>query len=176
MTEGEITGRGCRLRPLRRDDLPRRLEMINDPDVQRLWHGVPGDPNTLEDLQVWYHMVKEDPYSEQWAIETPDGRYVGDVDLHSIDRVRREAALSVMLGDKACWAGEFRRDVLVTTLRYALEDKGLQRITMEVPGNDEVGLRLLQELGFRIIDRIELDFIEGIEELTLALDAPDFSP
>jgi len=169
-------GRLCRLRPLRREDLPQRLQMINDPDVQRLWIGVPADKNDLEALETWYYMLSQDPYSEQWAIEAPDGRYVGDIDLHSINRARREAALSVLVGDRAYWTPEARRDILVTALRYALEEKGLQRVTMEVPDNDVEGVRILQDLGFRIVDEYELDIFEGVNELTMELRAENFKP
>src|SRR5690606_20548371 len=41
--ERVLQGRRVRLRPLRKEDLPRRLEMINDPQVQELWIGVPAD-------------------------------------------------------------------------------------------------------------------------------------
>ena len=176
MTEHRILGRGVRLRPLRREDLPKRLDMINDPEVQRLWIGVPADQNTLEDLEIWFYLVNQDPYSEQWAIEAPDGRYIGDIDLYSINQARKEAAMSVMLGDKAYWPADARRDILVTALRYALEDKGLRRITMEVPDSDREGLQLLQELGFRVVDEYELDIFEGVNELTLELLAENFNP
>jgi len=176
MDKDVIVGRRCRLRPLRREDLPRRLEMINDPDVQRLWIGVPADLNDLEALETWFYMLSQDPYSEQWAIETPDGRYVGDIDLHSIDRLRQEAALSVLLGDPAYLTPYARRDVLVTALRYALEDTGLHRITMELPDNDSDGGRLQEDLGCRVVDEYELDIFEGVSELTMELQAQDFNP
>ena len=84
--------------------------------------------------------------------------------------------MSVMLGDKAYWPAGARRDILVTALRYALEGKGLRRITMEVPDSDRDGLELLQELGFRIVDEYELDMFEGVNELTLELLAENFNP
>jgi len=176
MTEQRILGRAVRERQMRREDLTKRLDMINDPEVQRLWIGVPADQNTLEDLEIWFYLVNQDPYSEQWAIEAPDGRYIGDIDLHSINMARKEAAMSIMLGDKAYWPADARRDILVTVLRYALEDKGLRRITMEVPDTDREGLQLLQELGFRVIDEYELDIFEGVNELTLELLAENFKP
>src|SRR5690606_6284079 len=53
--ERVLQGRRVRLRPLRKEDLPRRLEMINDPQVQELWIGVPADKNTLDDVEMWWY-------------------------------------------------------------------------------------------------------------------------
>lgn len=172
--ERVLHGERIRLRPLRREDLPLRLEMVNDADVQELWVGVPADKNTMEDMETWYYLLSQGPPSEQWAIETEDGRYAGDIDFHSIDEVRREAWFSPMIGDKRLHDREFRRDILVTFIRYALEEKGMRRLSIQIADSDQEGVRLLQELGFEIVDRAELDILEGIDELTMELDADAF--
>lgn len=173
--ERVLHGERIRLRPLRREDLPLRLEMVNDADVQELWVGVPADKNTMEDMETWYYLLSQGPPSEQWAIETEDGRYAGDIDFHSIDEVRREAWFSPMIGDKRLHDREFRRDILVTFIRYALEEKGMRRLSIQIADSDQEGVRLLQELGFEIVDRAELDILEGIDELTMELDADAFT-
>src|SRR5690554_3214175 len=173
--ERVLQGRRVRLRPLRKEDLPRRLEMINDPQVQELWIGVPADKNTLDDVEMWWYLLQEGPPSEQWAIETEDGRYVGDIDFHSIDEARKEAWFTPMFGEKSLFDEEYRRDILETFLRYAIEEKGMRRLSIQIADSDEVGVRLLQELGFRIVDRMEFDILEGVDELTMELDAEDFT-
>lgn len=173
--ERVLHGERIRLRPLRREDLPLRLEMVNDADVQELWVGVPADKNTMEDMETWFYLLSQGPPSEQWAIETEDGRYAGDIDFHSIDEVRREAWFSPMIGEKRLHDREFRRDILVTFIRYALEEKGMRRLSIQIADNDQEGVRLLQELGFEIVDRAELDILEGIDELTMELDAGAFT-
>lgn len=168
-------GSGIRLRRLTRDDLERRLEMVNDPELQRLNIGVPADPNTLEELQSWFHMLSEDPYSEQWAIETAEGRYIGDFDLHSIDAARGRAWLSSYFGDKDYLGDDVRREAYEAILRYALHDKGLSRITITLPTTDRQGIALLEDLGFRAVEEAELDIFEGVNEVTLDLAAGDFA-
>jgi len=149
--------------------------MVNDPEVQELWVGVPADKNTMEDMETWFYLLTQGPPSEQWAIETEDGRYAGDIDFHSIDEARREAWFSPMIGDKRLFDVEYRRDILVTFIRYALEERGMRRLSIQIADSDEDGVRLLQELGFKIVDRAELDILEGIDELTMELEADAFS-
>lgn len=171
-----LQGERIRLRPLRKEDLPLRLEMVNDAAVQELWIGVPADKNTLDDMESWFYLLSQGPPSEQWAIEAEDGRYAGDIDFHSIDEVRREAWFSPMIGDKRLHDIEYRRDILVTFIRYALEEKGLRRLSIQIADNDKEGVRLLKELGFKVVDRAEFDILEGIDELTMELDADNFTP
>lgn len=171
-----IRGKQFRLRPLTMDDMPARVEMVNDPEAQTLWVGVPADKNTLEDMESWFWMLSQGPASEQWAIETSDGRYVGDIDLHSIDEIRQEAWFTPMWGDPVCRTAEARHDILVTFIRYAFEEKGLRRLSIQIADSDPVGVELLQKLGFTIVDRVEFDFLEQVDELTLQLNAADFRP
>src|SRR5690606_41821701 len=98
--ERVLRGENIRLRPLRREDLPRRLEMVNDPEVQRLRVGVPADQNTLEDLEMWVYLVSQGPPSELWAVATADGPYVRDIDFHSIHEVPVGAGVPVLLGER----------------------------------------------------------------------------
>ncbi len=171
-----LLGENIRLRPLRKDDLPLRLDMINDPEVQQLWVGVPADKNTMDDMDMWFYLLSQGPPSEQWAIETEDGRYAGDIDFHSIDEVRREAWFTPMIGDKRLFDERHRHDIFVTFLRYALHEKQMRRMFIQIADSDEQGVRLLQQLGFRIIDRAPFDILEGVDELTMQLDAEHFSP
>ena len=91
--------------------------------------GVPADKNTLDDVEMWFwYLLQEGPPSEQWAIETEDGRYVGDIDFHSIDEAAKRRGLRPMFGEKSLFddrntAGTFCE----TFLRYAIEEKGMRR-------------------------------------------------
>lgn len=171
-----LDGKKFRLRPLTKDDMPARLEMVNNPDVQTLWVGVPADRNTLEDMESWFWMLGQGPVSEQWAIETLDGRYVGDIDLHSVDEVRQEAWFTPMWGDPVCRPAEARRDILTTFIRYTFQKKGVQRLSIQIADSDPDGVELLQQLGFEIVERVQFDFLEDVDELTMQLDAADFTP
>lgn len=175
-TDALLRGEHFRLRPLTKDDMPARLEMVNNPDVQTLWVGVPADKNTLEDMESWYWMLSQGPPSEQWAIETKDGRYVGDIDLHSLDEGRKEAWFTPMWGDPVCHPAEARRDILGPFIRYVFNEKGMERLSIQIADSDPVGVALLQQLGFTVVDRVQFDFLENVDELTMQLEAADFSP
>lgn len=167
-----LTGQFVDLRPLAEDDLPARLEMVNDREVQRLYIGVPADTNTAFDMENWFFALQEDPFSEQWAIESKDGKYIGDIDLHSIHVIRGDAWISPMIGDlEFTESPAYRREAIALISRYAFDHHGVERLKIDIPSTDEQGLEILAELGFEVIEESEFDFIHGVQTVTQVVTA-----
>lgn len=158
------------LRPLAETDLDRRLEMVNDDEVQTLYIGARADKNTRFDMETWFHALKEDQFSEQWAIVTKDGKYIGDIDLHSIHVIKGEAWISPMIGDlDFVKTPTYRKEAIELICAYAFEQHDVQRVQIDIPSTDMQGLEVLDELGFKVIEESEFDFIHDVQTVTLAL-------
>jgi len=163
-----LSGTFVDLRPLEESDLDRRLEMVNNEEVQKIYVGRPVDKNTKFDLESWFYSLKEDPFSEQWAIETKDGTYVGDIDLHSIHVIRGEAWISPMIGVPELNENPaYRREAIELIARYAFEKHAIERLQIDVPSTDRQGLDILKELGFVVIEETQFDFIHDVQTVTL---------
>lgn len=170
-----LTGQFVDLRPLAESDLPERLEMVNDPEVQKLYIGAPADKNTMFDLESWFHALKEDPFSEQWAIETKDGEYIGDVDLHSLNVIKGEAWISPMIGKLEFTETQaYRREAIQLITEYAFEHHGIEKVQVDLPSTDKQGLQILRELGFDVVEESEFDFIHDVQTVTLAVTPETF--
>lgn len=163
-----LTGTFVDLRPLEESDLDARLDMVNDRDVQLLYIGAPADQNTKFDLENWFHALKEDTYSEQWAIETKDGRYIGDIDLHSINVIRGEAWINPMIGDLTFTeTPAYRREAAELIAQHAFDEHGIERLQIDIPSTDKQGLAILKEVGFEVVEETEFDFIHDVKTVTL---------
>ncbi len=82
-----ITGKRMRLRAIERDDLPRFVEWLNDPEVlQGLMIHI---PLSLAQEEKWFeNTLKRDPAETPLAIEvnTPEGwAHIGNVGFHDIN-------------------------------------------------------------------------------------------
>lgn len=172
-----LTGKFVDLRPLSESDLARRLEMVNHPDVQRLYIGALADQNTPFDMESWFHSLQEDPFSEQWAIETKDGKYIGDIDLHSIHVIKGEAWISPMIGDlEFTVTPAYRREAIWLITDYALVEHGVERVMIDMPSTDRQGIEIVKELGFTVIEETEFDFIHDVQTVTLQVTAETLQP
>lgn len=170
-----LTGKFVDLRPLADSDLDRRLEMVNDREVQKLHIGVVADTNTKFDMESWFYALQEDPFSEQWAIETKDGKYIGDIDLHSINVIRGEAWISPMIGDLEFTATPaYRREAIQLITEYAFQQHGITKLQIDIPSTDRQGLEILSELGFVVVEETMFDFIHDVQTVTLAATPETF--
>lgn len=170
-----LAGEFVDLRPLAESDLDRRLEMVNDREVQKLHIGVTADTNTKFDMESWFYALQEDAFSEQWAIEAKDGKYIGDIDLHSINVIKGEAWISPMIGDlEFTISPAYRREAIELITEYAFTKHGITKLLIDIPSTDRQGLEILNELGFVVIEETEFDFIHDVQTITLAVTPETF--
>ncbi|BAS25899.1 GNAT family N-acetyltransferase [Limnochorda pilosa] len=174
MAPRELHGRLVRLRPLRVEDMTLRTLWSNDPETHRRTLGVEVDPRTEEDLRRWFATLAHDPRSEQWAIELPDAGYVGDLDLHGINPVAREAWVIPFVGEPRARRPEVLEDALRTLAGYAFREKELDRLQVEVLDQDPDTADVLRKMGFQHVDAI--DNMNGTHSLIFEIERAGLKP
>ena len=100
-----LQGEQVKLRPFRREDLPRVIAWRRDVELRRgaLWSDAPFGPR---EAQRWLRAVGDgaDPSRITLAIELrADGRLVGLTNLTRIDRRAGTAYFGIVVGEKDCW-------------------------------------------------------------------------
>lgn len=175
-----LPGRGVRLRPFQEADLPARLRMTNDPDVQLQTVGMTVGERTPYDIRSWFKALSQDPTARLIAIEDGQGRYLGDLDLHSVDLRRGEAWVEALLGDpelrargpdpcRACL-----QDALTALVGFAFRELGIRRVLAEVLSTNPAGLEAHRALGFAEVGQI--DHMNGVISHVLELTPERFTP
>lgn len=165
-----IHGLWVDLRPLRREDLAKRLEMANNPDVQRMTVGVLADESSKADMENWFFMMGHDPYSEQWAVLNKSGEYIGDIDFHSIHVMPGEAWISPMIGHPAAMKeAQYRREAIALIAAYAFSEKQVQKLCIDVPNTDQQGIDILTSLGFELTEETLFEIFTNTKILTYEL-------
>jgi RimJ/RimL family protein N-acetyltransferase len=140
-----LEGEKVRLRPVREDDLPHFQRWLNDPDVLQ-WLTLPKGP-TMEEEREWWEAEQRNPDDILWAIETLDGRLLGDLALRP-NPVARWADLGIAIGEKALWGRGYGSDAIRTVLRHAFTGMGLNRVSLTTDEHNSRALRCYQKCGF----------------------------
>jgi RimJ/RimL family protein N-acetyltransferase len=144
-----LSGEKTNLRALREDDLPRRVQWMNDPETVRLYSGVyPARTYSAVDAERWRQALEVDRWSIVWAFETKDGRHIGDIDLHGIDRKDLTAKLTILLGDKEYWSRGYGTDTIMTLLKYAFSDLCFDTISLRVFTFNKRAIACYKKCGF----------------------------
>jgi len=65
------------------------------------------------------------------AIETVDGKHIGNCSLYNIDERIKEAELGIMIGNRDYWDKGYGSDAVTALLRYAFGDKDMKRVYLK---------------------------------------------
>jgi diamine N-acetyltransferase len=129
-----IFGNRVRLRGIEREDLPRFVRWLNDPEVI---HGlVIATPLSLPQEERWYQSVLERPVEEQpLVIEVGQGSDwvpIGNIGLTGFDWKVRCAEVGIFIGEKRFWNQGFGTEAMRLLIQYGFGTLNLNRISLRV--------------------------------------------
>jgi len=155
-----------RLRPFRRDDLPRLIAWRGDAEIRHtaLWGNARFGPREAE---RWLRSLGLDRSRLTLAIELrPSARLVGLTVLNRVDRQAGTAYFGIVVGEKDCWGRGVARQALGLMLRRATA-MGLRKVLLEVAADNPRALRLYRGMGFQVegVLRSQLVRAEGFVDL-----------
>ncbi len=147
MIEDHRILRGARvlLRPLASGDLRRCVKWFSDPQVtQFLGRNV---PVTLAEEERWFRDYLRRGDEQIFAIEV-DGRHVGNLGLHKVDRVHRKADVGIVIGETTYWSRGYGTDAMRAALAYGFDHLGLNKVSLDVLEDNLRALRSYEKCGF----------------------------
>ncbi|MBI4284531.1 MAG: GNAT family N-acetyltransferase [Chloroflexi bacterium] len=127
-----IVATKVRLREKRLEDAQRDYAWSKDPELSRL--------DATEPLTVSYFRYFSDYAGElhypafsrrRFAIETLDGKHIGNCSYYNIDRDKGETELGIMIGDRSYWSKGYGTDAVATLVNYVFQRTSLNRIYLK---------------------------------------------
>lgn len=145
-----LYGKDLRLRAIEREDVPRFVRWLNDPDVRQflLMH----QPLSRAQEERWFEGQLSRSDELILAIEVREGRewvHIGNVGLHRLDLKNRTAVLGIVIGEKDFWGRGFGREAIRVLLCYAFLELGLHRVELETFSSNVRALRCYEAVGFK---------------------------
>jgi diamine N-acetyltransferase len=146
-----IYGERIRLRAIEREDIPRFVEWLNDPEVTA---GLTMHlPMSISDETRWFEnlanrSVEERPLSIE--VRTPDGgwKHIGSVGLEGIESINRCAGFGIFIGEKSLWDQGYGSEATLLMLKHGFETLNLNRIFLHVYENNPRAVRAYKKVGF----------------------------
>ncbi|MBW1731451.1 MAG: GNAT family N-acetyltransferase [Deltaproteobacteria bacterium] len=144
-----IRGKKVLLRAIEERDLPLLHEWANDPEIWDFldsWHF----PLSERDGQKWFEHLSEKSLDQRFAIETPDFGLIGTANLVNINWKDRNAFHGMMLGNKNIRGKGYGTDTIMTVMRYAFEELGLERLDGSMIEYNEASLAVyIRKCGWK---------------------------
>ncbi len=86
--------------------------------------------------------------AKYFAIETLDGKLVGDCGLRKIDWKSRKAEFFITIGEKQLWGKGFGSDALRIVIRLAFHRMNLNRLWLSTLADNSRAVRCYEKCGF----------------------------
>jgi RimJ/RimL family protein N-acetyltransferase len=157
-----LYGERVRLRRIEREDLPRFVAWLNDPELREhltLFH-----PLSLPLEERWFaDTLTAEPAAQPFSLEvrragaSPGGdewTHVGGGGFHAVDWRNRAAELGIFIGEKAFWGGGYGTDAVRTLARWAFDELNLNRVWLKVFDSNPRAVRCYEKVGFRTEGRL----------------------
>ena len=146
-----IYGERIRLRALEREDLPKFVEWLNDPEVRE--NLFISHPLSMAQEEQWFEqMVKLPQFEQPLCIEVrgKDGWHlIGNLSLMDINQTHRYAELGIVIGDKEFWNQGYGTEAITVLVNHAFKQLNLHRVYLRVYATNPRGVRCYEKVGFR---------------------------
>lgn len=93
------------------------------------------------------------PYRRSLAVETLDGRHIGNVMYYNVDTLRREAEIGITIGDRSFWGRGYGTDTVRTLVEHILRVTGFRRVYLKTLDWNRRAQRAFEKAGFRVCGR-----------------------
>jgi RimJ/RimL family protein N-acetyltransferase len=145
-----ILGERVRLRAIERDDLPRFVAWLNDPEVRRgLMVSI---PLSMPQEEQWFSHMLEQPAEEHplvIEVNTPEGwTAAGNIAFHDVDWKERCAEIGIFIGEKSLWSRGYGREAMKLMLRHGFNTLNLNRIFLRVYASNQRAEKSYEYAGF----------------------------
>ncbi len=97
------------------------------------------------------------PWSVRLAIETLDGRHIGNCMYYDIDWDRKQAEFGIMVGDREHWGRGYGTDAVATLLRHIFVDTAIERVYLHTLVDNTRASRSFAKCGFSALGDVRRD-------------------
>lgn len=143
-----LTGSKVRLRPRRFEDVPDQYRWRCDEEICKLDASVPTGLSFSEFSERYSIELEFPGLVSTLAIDTLDGRHIGECSLFNFDFLSSSAELGVLIGEKDYWGRGYGADAINTLLQDIFATSDLNRLLLRTLEWNARAQRCFEKCGF----------------------------
>ena len=89
-----------------------------------------------------------DPFEHRYAIETLDGRHIGNCSCYNVDRIAGEAELGILIGDRSYWDKGYGSDAVTTLVHKIFQERWIKKIYLHTLEDNIRAQKCFGKCGF----------------------------
>jgi RimJ/RimL family protein N-acetyltransferase len=143
-----LTGTKVKLRPKRLRDAATDYSWRQDTELCRLDAATPILCTFEEYLRDYAEELQRPSQGYRFAIETLDGKHIGNCSYFNLDETKMGAEVGIMIGDRAYWNHGYGADAILTSLNYIFSQTNLKRIYLKTLNWNVRAQKCFRKCGF----------------------------
>jgi RimJ/RimL family protein N-acetyltransferase len=153
-----INGEKIRLREKKLTDVRADYRWQSDQELSRLDAAPPLNMSFALYILDYASIVHEyNSYRLPLAVETMEGRHIGNCTAYDIDEKRAEAQIGIMIGDKDYWSQGYGADTIKTLVGHVFRTSTLGRLYLKTLVWNIRAQRCFTKCGFTECGRLKKD-------------------
>src|SRR3989344_380854 len=133
------------LRPLKKEDAPRFVKWLSDPEVNKF---TTRKPVTLKENLDWIKGIPKNKDGITLAIDTQYGTHIGSVGMDVAWRDKK-GQFNILIGDKKYWNRGYGLHASRLILEYVFKKLNFNRVFLVVYVYNPRAIKLYRKLGFK---------------------------
>lgn len=143
----QLKGERTSLVLLEREHLKKRVEFLNDPEVQKTLNF--DFPTSLAKTEAWFSKNVLAANRVDFVFELNEtSEVLGFGGFININQKARKAELYIFIGNKSCWGKGFGRDGYKLLVNYGFAELGLDRIYLYQLAENSRAIKATEALGW----------------------------
>ena len=86
--------------------------------------------------------------SHRFAVDTPDGKHIGNCSYYNINETKGEAELGIMIGNRDYWDKGYGTDAVTSLINYLFRQTNLNRIYLKTLESNSRAQKCFPKCGF----------------------------
>ena len=127
-----ITGNMVRLRDRRFADAVENYAWLTDPELVKL-DALPVPTLTFQQYMSDYtaELLYSSATKQQFAIESLNGKQIGNCTYYGVDETKGDAELGIMIGNRDYWDKGYGTDAVTTLVNHIFRQTDIKRIHLK---------------------------------------------
>ncbi|MFC2000788.1 GNAT family N-acetyltransferase [Chloroflexota bacterium] len=144
-----ITGKRVILRSKRLEDAWDDYAWKCDPDLAKLDATSPlSIPFSIYYTSYSQDLRYEGDMDHRYAIDSLEGKHIGNCSCYNIDHMRGEAELGILIGDPDYWDKGYGSDAVITLVNHVFQERHMNRIYLHTLEDNLRAQRCFEKCGF----------------------------
>jgi RimJ/RimL family protein N-acetyltransferase len=143
-----IIGKKTRLREKKLSDVRNDYRWQSDPELSRLDAAPTLEMSFAIYLLDYSSIVSRRDRRFPLAIETLEGKHIGNCTCYDIDEKKGEAQVGIMIGERDYWDKDYGSDAINTLVDHVFKNSSLDRLYLKTLDWNQRAHRCFEKCGF----------------------------